>query len=229
MQKNQTPLEDDNLVLTETDRKILQSYSAMLDGLSEYLGEGYEIVLHSLEDHNRSVIALKNGHYSGREIGSPITDLAISMLKEINNGSHNTDHLAYFNTADPSNPKKSITIAIRGENDRIIGLLCMNMYLNTPFYKIVTSFSPLGAMAKAEHFTNNTDDLLAGILEEARETVNHDSSISPNLKNKAIVYLMAGKGAFKLKNSVTLTARALGISTSTVYLHLRAYQEEADQ
>ena len=62
MQKNQTPLEDDNLVLTETDRKILQSYSAMLDGLSEYLGEGYEIVLHSLEDHNRSVIALKNGH-----------------------------------------------------------------------------------------------------------------------------------------------------------------------
>ena len=34
--------------LTKTDKAILNSYNKMLDGLSMYLGEGYEIVLHSL-------------------------------------------------------------------------------------------------------------------------------------------------------------------------------------
>ena len=37
------------ITLTETDRQILQSYRNVVAGLENYLGEGYEIVLHSLE------------------------------------------------------------------------------------------------------------------------------------------------------------------------------------
>ena len=54
------------LTLTDTDRKILASYKAMLPNLGEYLGEGYEIILHSLENLQHSVIENVNGHYSGR-------------------------------------------------------------------------------------------------------------------------------------------------------------------
>ena len=35
---------------TPEDRLILDSYCQMLDGLAQYLGTGYELVLHSLED-----------------------------------------------------------------------------------------------------------------------------------------------------------------------------------
>lgn len=42
--------------LTPTDRQILNSYALMLDGLGAYLGEGYELVLHSLESLDHSVI-----------------------------------------------------------------------------------------------------------------------------------------------------------------------------
>ena len=38
------------LILTKADRLILDSYKTVLDGFSEYFGEGYELVLHSLED-----------------------------------------------------------------------------------------------------------------------------------------------------------------------------------
>ena len=34
--------------LTLVDQEILNSYSNMIEGLACYLGEGYEIVLHSL-------------------------------------------------------------------------------------------------------------------------------------------------------------------------------------
>ena len=69
--------------LTATDKQILESYKIMIDGMAEYMGEGYEIILHSLQNLDRSVIKIINGHYTGREEGAPITDLALSMLSEI--------------------------------------------------------------------------------------------------------------------------------------------------
>lgn len=42
--------------LTLIDKLILQSYRSMVEGLGNYLGEAYEIVLHSLEDFQHSVI-----------------------------------------------------------------------------------------------------------------------------------------------------------------------------
>ena len=43
-----------------------------MDGLALYLGEGYEFVLHSLEDLSHSVVKIINGHYSNRKPGAPI-------------------------------------------------------------------------------------------------------------------------------------------------------------
>ena len=63
-------------MFTETDFRILDSYKSVLDGLAAYLGDGYEIVLHSLHDLDHSVIKIINGHYTGRREGFPITDLA---------------------------------------------------------------------------------------------------------------------------------------------------------
>ena len=53
-----------NLKLTSLDKKILHSYCQTLDGLSNYLGNGYEIVLHSLEDYEHSAI----GPYSQAKV-----------------------------------------------------------------------------------------------------------------------------------------------------------------
>ena len=72
------------LKLTVTDRQILNSYALMLNGLGAYLGDGYELVLHSLESLDHSVIKIINGHFTGRKEGSPITDLALKMLGELN-------------------------------------------------------------------------------------------------------------------------------------------------
>ena len=44
------------VVLTAIDHVILESYKNMLDGFSAYLGGGYEIVLHNLEDYALSLI-----------------------------------------------------------------------------------------------------------------------------------------------------------------------------
>ena len=119
--------------LTEIDQHILKSYGTLLDGLAGYLGEGCEIVLHSLENLDRSVIKIVNGHHTGRTVGAPITNLALEMLDEIQKDPSRTS-ISYFTNNKKGEPLKSATIAIRGENERIIGLLCMNFYLNMQGY-----------------------------------------------------------------------------------------------
>ena len=76
-------MERAEIVLTPTDRLILESYREFVCGLEDYLGGAYEIVLHSLESMEHSVIAIANGHYTNRHEGSPITDLALDMLRSI--------------------------------------------------------------------------------------------------------------------------------------------------
>ena len=116
-------LNHNQLTLTEIDKTILESYKTLVVGLANYLGDGYELVLHSLEDVDRSVIKIVNS-YTGRKEGAPITNLALSMLEKIENEQHG-DYISYFSEKNGMH-MKSTTIAIRGERNRVIGLLCIN-------------------------------------------------------------------------------------------------------
>lgn len=62
--------------------KYLEPYVPLMDFLAAFLGKSTEIVLHDLMDWHCSVVAIRNGHISGREMGSPVTDLALQVLNE---------------------------------------------------------------------------------------------------------------------------------------------------
>ena len=52
---------------------LLYSYKTTVKFLGSVLGPDYEVVLQDLSNINHSVIAIENGHISGRTIGSPLT------------------------------------------------------------------------------------------------------------------------------------------------------------
>lgn len=209
--------------LTEVDRKILASYGTMMDGLAAYLGSGCEIVLHSLENLDESVIKIVNGQHTGRKTGAPITNLALEMLKRIQANNGDTS-IAYFTRNSKGEPLKSATIAIKGEKDRIIGLLCLNYYLNTPLLTFLSTFGGCaneGLTGRQEIFSKTQGELMDEAILQARSTVYLDSTVLPSLKNKKVVELLHKQGFFKMKNSVEVVANKLGISKNTVYLHIR--------
>lgn len=209
---------------SESDFKILESYKVTLDGLADYLGEGYELVLHSLHDLNHSVIKIINGHYTGRREGSPITDLALNMLEKIRSY-ESRDYISYFNKNKKGEPLKAATVAIRGENNRIIGLLCINFYLNTPMQQVLNSFAPQVKVPEengiSETLVDNVNDLIKESVDEVGYEVRNDASISAINKNKEIVYRLYAKGIFNLKDAVPKVADNMQISKNTVYLHVR--------
>lgn len=216
-------MKDYNVHLTLIDRIILDSYKVLLEGLADYLGSGYEMVLHSLEDTEHSVIKIINGHHTGRAEGMPITDLALQMLEQIKKEGEKGS-ISYFTKNKKGEPLKSTTIVVRGEESRIIGLLCINFYLNTNFSEILSGFIPditSRAQVKTETFASNLDELIYSKVSEVRNEVMEDDQILPSLKNKEIINILCQQGVFTLKDAVVKVAEYLDISKNTVYMHIR--------
>lgn len=211
--------------LSKTDRQILHSYASMIEGLSAYLGSAYEISLHSLEDYNHSVVKIMNGYHSGRSVGAPLTDLALNMLKRIQDqGLSSTEEFTAYNAINPVGEYlKSSTIPVLGENNRVIGILCINLYLDSPLSEILESLTETRREApEQEYFASDMSDAIAKAVSDARAQVLFNSSIAAVNKNKELIRILHEKGIFNIKNSVSQVADALNLSKNTVYLHLRS-------
>lgn len=211
--------------LTVADKMILESYKSVLDGLADFLGSGYEIVLHSLEDIDQAAIKVINGHYTGRKEGAPITDLAMQMLSEIKRSGNNKKNLVYFNRSKKGTPIRSATLPITGESGQIIGLLCINFYMDISLHSFLEDMITIGNGDKnesvVETYASNTDELIISSIETARVEVTNNHEITASNRNKEIIALLNQKGIFQLKDAVIKVASSLGISKNTVYLHLR--------
>ena len=201
--------------LTKIDRQILDSYASMIEGLSMYLGSVYEISLHSLEDYDHSVVKIMNGYHSGRTVGAPLTDLALNMLKRIKDQgiSSGKDFTSYTAINALGESLKSSTIPILGQNNRVIGVLCINLYLDSPLSEVLESIT-------------GPKDVFTASINNARNQVMSNNNIAAVNKNKELIRILHEKGFFYMKNSVPKVAAALGISKNTVYLHLRSIENK---
>ena len=230
-----TLLEMESVVVepfTKEDLTILKSYEAVVDGLASLIGPFCEIVLHSLESLDTSAIKIANGENTGRQVGSPITDMALKMLKDIE-GSERNFSRPYFTRAKGGVLMKSITIAIRNENNRVIGLLCINVNLDAPFSQILQSFMPTEEAKEAAssvNFASDVVELVDQTVEHTIEEINGDKSVSNNTKNRQIVMDLYDKGIFDIKDAINRVAERLNISKHTVYLYIRQRKtEEGDK
>ena len=215
----------DERPFSQTDHEILKSYEAVVDGLAMLIGGHCEIVLHSLEDLKSSAVRIANGEHTGRQIGSPITDLALRMLHDMA-GADSSVSRAYFTRAKSGVLMKSVTIAIRNRDQRVIGLLCINMNLDVPFSQIIQTFMPpeTQEVASSVNFASSVDDLVAQTLEFTIEEVNADRNVSNNAKNRQVVLNLYEKGIFDIKDAINQVAERLNISKHTVYLYNRQFK-----
>lgn len=216
---------------SEQDKMILRSYEAVVDGIASLIGPFCEIVLHSLEDLNTSAIKIANGENTGRQVGSPITDLALKMLRDIE-GSERNFSRSYFTRAKGGVMMKSITIAIRNGDNRVIGLLCINVNLDAPFTEILQSFMPTQEAREATssvNFASDVEELVDQTVERTIEEINANKLVSNNTKNRQIVMELYDKGIFDIKDAINRVAERLNISKHTVYLYIRQRKTEDDE
>ena len=216
-------MEQSNIILTSEDRAVLDSFCMVADGIGDFCGESSEVIVHSLETLDHSVIKIINGYRSNRQVGSPISNIALSFVNQMR---ENPDmrHSTYFAKNKRGENFKSTISAITNKDGTIIGLFSINFYLDTPLSTLIQLCSPSEAAKKdnlSEIFTENSDELMIDALTEAKRIIFSNMNISSSNKNKEIITLLYNKGIFNLKDSVITIADNLGISKNTVYMHIR--------
>ena len=208
--------------LSLSDYDILHSIENIVDGIAAMYGEHTEVLLHSLDVRNPSIIKIANSHVTGREVGAPITNLALMKLTQGNDVSG-----AYMTKCPDGKTLRSMTTIIRNPQQQAIGLLCINTNLDAPFQEVMHSLVPCllpnvdRPQTTPETFARSNEEMMHSSIETVREQVSNDADIAPSKKSREIVTRLHEMGIFDLKDSAQIAAKGLDISIHTIYRYLR--------
>ena len=213
-----------NIKFNDIDRAIIKSYEYAVKGISNIFGNACEVLVHSLENYEKAVIYIENGHNSSRSTGAPITNLALEL---INGSSKTKKFLEPYESKFPNgNRCKSVTIPIKN-NEKLIGLLCINFNIEISIFDFAKQFFVNDNIKNAddnlENYSDNIEDMMKSILEKNINSIILDMSIPNQDKNKEIILKLHEVGFFHLKGSVEYLAEKLQISEHTVYSNIRKY------
>jgi len=206
--------------------KLLSRYLGLVDFLADFLGDDTEVVLHDMTDLENSVVAIRNNHISGREIGAPATDLVLKILK--NSKYESYEYLAnYRGTSHNGKMLKSATYFIRDLDQKIVGMLCINADIS----KMLQLRSTLDKMISFNE-NNGDDDTITETLSHSAKELTLDSiykvvngfGVPPERMDQsekiAVVRELNDKGIFLVKGSVSEAANALNVSEATIYRYI---------
>lgn len=221
---------------------LLQHYVKLTEFLGQALGPDYEVALHDLTDKNRSIIAIANNHVSGREIGAPLTNVALSILRD---KSYETSdyRLHYYGVSINGKDLRSNTMFIK-QNGRLIGMLCINfddsryralsnqlMGLCHPdiFVEDVVmpsipepgaASAPPAARHAPEKFRNSTEAVAIDAINRELERLGVTADRLTSEERLKIISALEANGIFLLKGAVKDVAAGLHCSQASVYRYL---------
>ncbi|MDT7510367.1 PAS domain-containing protein [Bifidobacterium sp. H6bp9] len=234
----------------------LQLFVPLVDFLGKILGPKTEVVLQNVRDFSHSVVAIANGNLSGRTIGSPATDLVLHIWRNHEYDQHNyLTHYAGYTIQ--GHPVVSSTLFLRNSRGRVIGFLCINFdssafrqaskeLRRASAYLDALGLADPAAVLNDDRAASEESDAETGTGQSTREvlSVNTDEVVTHNIAEFAaelgipparmnrqerlqLITRLDGSGVFLVKGSVDTVARALGISSPSVYRYLHTIRNAA--
>ncbi len=193
--------------------------------IARQFGEDCEVVLHDLtKPYENTVVAIWNGHVTGRKVGDGGTDAGLAILRGTANPK---DEYCYINTAPNGHILKSTSKYFVDENGKVVGSLCIN-YDITNLMKgqiAIEKFTSKNE-SRDEIFTGNVDEILEILMEKAVESTGKTIDVLDKEDKVEIIKYLDEKGAFLIKKSAERVAEYLDISRFTVYNYLNETKEE---
>lgn len=194
--------------------------------IGKMFGRNCEIVLHDFSDPSHSIIAIENGHVTGRKIGGPVTDFALSLRRKGGFGASKEDNVINYKT-ETKNGRilKSSTMLIKDKYRKIVGSLCINydMTSHLMFKKTMNEFctiADLSEQKEEEIFAKDITDVLENIISRAIEEINKPLSLMQKDDNLRVVSIVDERGGFMVKGAIDQLAYKLNVSRFTIYNYL---------
>ena len=205
-------------------------HDVLMDFLTHILGENCEIVFHDISDTSveNSVVAIRNGHVTGRAIGSSATGKALSILKKHAGNTQAPYEVNYVGIAHNGKRLRSSTLLLHDATGKPSAMLCFNID-DTPIYQIKNLLDGLlvkdSTAQEEETFSKDIQDYGANrineILLEYPGVIRHMGSE----EKLRIIEKMDKAGIFLIKGFVSKVADKLEISEPTLYRYLKQIEK----
>ena len=204
---------------------MLQFLFRLAKALSAQFGPSCEVVIHDLQsnDPDSSIVAIENGHVSGRKVGDGPSHV---VLEALNSGGIPEDRLSYLTKTADGKTLKSTTVYIRDEGREPIGIFSIN-YDITLMLAMEDSLRQFTAPKQPEEapepIAQNVSDLLDELIEQSVKRVGKPAALMTKEEKVKAIGFLNDTGAFLITKSGGKVCKYFGISKYTLY----SYIEEA--
>lgn len=208
--------------MAKTLHPILKGMIPMVEGIARTFGKNCEVVLHEISESKKSIIAIYNGHVTGRSVGSPMLDVG---LKAVRKGKNADNILNYRNKSSDGRVLKSSTMFIRNEENEIIGCLCINIDISEfvvaqkSLEELILTDTKVEA-SMGDFIANNVNDVLMNIVSETLDAFGKPVAYMNKEEKVNIVKKLDDQGAFLIKGAIDYVAKILCVSRYTIYNYL---------
>ena len=201
----------------------LQFYLQLAQAIAKQFGPNCEVVVHDLEsnDLESSIVAIENGHVSGRRVGDGPSHVVLEALR--GDRTQLRDHLAYLTRTKDGKILKSSTIYIRDDDGAAIGIFAINydITLMLAMENALKSFTAAEAPEKEpEHISRNVADLLDELIEQSVALVGKPVALMTKEDKVKAIQFLNDTGAFLITKSGDKVCKFFGISKYTLYSYI---------
>ncbi|BDF66118.1 helix-turn-helix transcriptional regulator [Pseudoflavonifractor phocaeensis] len=197
-------------------------------GLAKQFGPNCEVVVHDLasNDPDSSIVAIENGHVSGRKVGDGPSHIVLEALR--GDSSVLKDHFGYLTKTKDGKILKSSTIFIRDDDGKPVGIFAIN-YDITLLLSMEETLNQFTAtedqQREPEPIARNVSDLLDELIGQSVKLVGKPVPLmTKDDKVKAIRFLN-DTGAFLITKSGDKVCKFFGISKYTLYSYIDEAKE----
>ncbi len=201
---------------------ILRSITPIVEGISKTFGKNCEVVLHDFNNFQSSIIAIQNGHVTGRSVGSPMTEVGLQAIRK----GHTEDNIInYTGKSADGRALKSSTMFIKDENENVIGCLCINFDMS----ELIVAHNAIQEITQTEDkedtklresVSNSVNDVLSNIVAATLDDIGKPVAYMNKDEKVNIVKRLDDQGAFLIKGAIDYVAKVLCVSRYTIYNYL---------
>ncbi|MEK8132400.1 helix-turn-helix transcriptional regulator [Paenibacillus filicis] len=202
---------------------------SLVEGIAAQFGEQCEVVLHDLNrSYESTIVAISNGHITGRKVGDPGTNLGLELLRGTTN---NGNRMNYITQTKDGRILRSTSLYMKNKEGKSIGALCINFDITTLVMAERTLQSLTAAALQPEvneAFVTNVNDLLDMLIQETQEVIGKPVAVMSKDDKMKFISLLDQKGAFLIKKAGDKISTYLSISKFTMYNYLEESKQTTE-
>ncbi len=209
----------------------LEALQRIAKGVAAQFGSSCEVVIHEIRPGSaeHSIVAIENGHVSGRKVGDGSSQVVLQQLGKTIDPDASEDRLSYLTKLPNGKLLKSSTIYIRDEEGKVAALFCINFDVSSLMIASSTLqelASPQDAKSTPERISTNVNDVLDDLIDHSVKLIGKPVELMTKDDKIRAIQFLSERGALLITKSGDKISKHFGISKYTLYSYLDQKQEE---